>query len=449
MNIGTEKIIISLGGSLIHPKDGININFIKQFSTFIRNQIQKRRQFFIICGGGYITREYQQAVSKVIPNISSEDLDWLGIHVTKLNAQLMRSVFHDVAYPKIIFKYDQIEPKIVQPVVIAAGWKPGWSTDYDAVILARDYGAKSIINLSNIEVVYDKDPNKFDDAKPIEKISWDDFEKLVGDKWSPGANLPFDPIATKLAKKLNLNVYITQGLNIKNITKILNGKPFKGTIISSFKIDNNFYNKQYYELGIGYKGYTTTMRGRLLAHVASMYRALMIKLFFNPKKLLDVGCGTGLLIYYLRKLGVNAEGIEISHYALSKAHPSVKTHLRYASVLDLPYANSSFDLVTSFNVLEHLNENQLSVALSECDRVTASCALHKVYTQENGWMRKFYSTDISKISIFPKKWWDNFFNQHGYKRCKKLFLILPQFMETIFLLDKKTKNSTSTKSKTK
>lgn len=431
-----ETIIISLGGSLIHPRDGINVGFLKKFNSFIRSQVKKRRQFFIICGGGYITREYQGAVTKVIPKVSHEDLDWLGIHTTKLNAQLLRAIFQDIAFPRIIFKYDKIEPKIVYPVVIAAGWKPGWSTDYDATLLAENYGAKTLINLSNIEVIYDKDPKLYKDAKPIEKISWDDFEKIVGQKWTPGANTPFDPIATKLAKQINLTVFFLKGDDISNLEKLLEGKPFKGTIIMPFRFDSSFFSKEYFELGIGYSGYTTTKKGKLTSHLANFYRAFLIKVFLNPKKLLDVGCGTGLLVYYLRKMGVDAYGLDVSKYALSKAYPSISRYLVLDSILKLPYPSNSFDVVTTFNVLEHLSKEQIPKALIECNRVKIKYCLHKIYTTENKWIKQLHGGDISNISVFPKEWWNKLLAKLGFKETDITFPKLPAFMETIFILNK-------------
>jgi len=47
----------------------------------------------------------------------------------------------------------------------AGGWKPGRSSDDFSVRLAKMYGAKTIINLSNIDFVYTKDPRKHPDAK--------------------------------------------------------------------------------------------------------------------------------------------------------------------------------------------------------------------------------------------------------------------------------------------
>ncbi len=144
----------------------------------------------------------------------------------------MRTIFRDIAYIYMIKHYDVIDKKAREyPVVIGGGWKPGWSTDYCATILAEDYQIGTIVNLSNIDRVYTKDPNKFKDAKPIDKMNWDEVISLVGDKWSPGLNVPFDPIASRKAKEIGLKVIICNGKNLDNLNQILNGETFIGTVI--------------------------------------------------------------------------------------------------------------------------------------------------------------------------------------------------------------------------
>lgn len=226
-----KTIIISVGGSLIIPNGGIDCEFLAKFNNLIRKEVKKGKRFLLVAGGGNIMRLYRDAATLVTKGISNEDLDWLAIHITRVNAHLLRTMFYDIAHPRIIENYDYKLINWTEPLAIGAGWKPGWSTDYDAVILARDYKGKIIINLSNIDYVYDKDPNKYKDAKKIEKITWTEMEKIVGDKWTPGLNMPFDPIATKLAKKLGLTVIVTNGRNFENTDCIIAGEKFIGTII--------------------------------------------------------------------------------------------------------------------------------------------------------------------------------------------------------------------------
>lgn len=222
-----KTIVLSLGGSLIVPDD-VDVIFLKNLKSVIGQFTKKGFKFVIVCGGGKIARNLQQAASK-IPNITNSDLDWLGIYATKSNASLVRGIFKNNAHDTIITNpTEKIHFK--KNIIIAAGWKPGWSTDYDAVLLAKNIGAKEVVNMSNIDYVYDKDPKKYRNAKKIEKMNWNEFSKLISRKWKAGMNVPFDPVAAKEAKKLGIKVNII-GNDLKNLENLLNGKKFRGTII--------------------------------------------------------------------------------------------------------------------------------------------------------------------------------------------------------------------------
>ena len=167
----------------------------------------------------------------VNPNITKEDEDWIGIHATRNNAQFVRTIFQDIAWPEIVtFPGRKLETNY--PVVVGAGYKPGNSTDYIAVKMAQVNGVKRVINLSNIPYAYDKDPKKQTDAKRLIDIHWGDFRKIVGDKWIPGMNTPFDPIASILAEEHNMTVIIADGKNLSNLEAILSGRAYRGTTIS-------------------------------------------------------------------------------------------------------------------------------------------------------------------------------------------------------------------------
>ncbi|MCA9364479.1 MAG: UMP kinase [Candidatus Moranbacteria bacterium] len=227
-----ETIIISLGGSLIIPEE-IDTNFVRRFREMLLKQIDQGKRFLLIVGGGKTARKYQNAAQEIDEEITDEDRDWLGIHSTRLNAQFLRTVFRKWAYPRINTNPHDLEDfyQCTEPVIIAAGWRPGWSTDYDATLLAKYLDITTIINLSNIDYVYDKDPKKHKDAQKKEKMDWKEFCTLVGDTWDPGMNAPFDPIASKQASEEKMRVVIMNGKNIENLENYLNGKEFTGTTI--------------------------------------------------------------------------------------------------------------------------------------------------------------------------------------------------------------------------
>jgi uridylate kinase len=223
-----KLFVISLGGSLINPGQ-IDTDFLKNCRRLILKQTKNGSRFILITGGGKLCREFQEALSN-ITKPSAKDLDWVGISSTWLHADLVRLMFGKLAHRTII-KDPNKKVNFKEKILVAGGWMPGRSTDDDAVRLAKVYGAKTVINLSNIDYVYDKDPRKFKDAKMIKEISWKNFRKIVGNKWDPGKNLPFDPTAAKLAEKLELEVIIANGKNLNNLKNILVEKKFQGTII--------------------------------------------------------------------------------------------------------------------------------------------------------------------------------------------------------------------------
>lgn len=224
-----ERTVISLGGSLIVP-DKIDYEFLKQFRDVILKYVKKGFKFIIVAGGGKTTRVYQEAARKIGP-VSADDLDWIGIHSTRLNAHLLRTIFRGQAHLKVLTHYTEKED-IPEPIVVAAGWKPEHSTDFDAVSFARLYDIDTVVNLSDIPFVYDKDPDRFPDAKPIREIDWEDFRKIVGDVWVPGDKLPFDPIASKLAHETEIRVIVMSGRDLANFENFLEGKSFEGTVVS-------------------------------------------------------------------------------------------------------------------------------------------------------------------------------------------------------------------------
>lgn len=224
----TKHIIISLGGSLIVP-DGVDTNFIKSFTETIKSFTEKGFKFVIITGGGKVAREYIDA-SKMITTPMNDDLDWIGIASTRLNAELLRVSFGGLAHDKIIMDPDAV-PQTDKPILLGAGWKPGNSSDLAAIHCAQSVGAKVVMNLSNIDYAYDKDPNKYEDAKKIEQSSWADFRAILPKEWEPGLSSPFDPIAAEKAESLGLEVVIMNGKDLVNLDHYLNGEPFKGSVI--------------------------------------------------------------------------------------------------------------------------------------------------------------------------------------------------------------------------
>jgi uridylate kinase len=229
--------ILSVGGSIIAP-DKPDTVFLSKFVTMAGEWLAagSDRRLIFVSGGGAPARVYQQAYTDVfasggkIRKAENSAADWIGIMATRLNAQLLKACCGSLCRDNVVYD-PTADIQFTGKILVAAGWKPGFSTDNDAVLLAEKFQADTVVNLSNIEKVYTDDPRKNPEAKPLDTISWKDFRKMVGDDWTPGKNTPFDPIASKKAEQLDLSVICAAGKNIENIRNILDGKDFTGTKI--------------------------------------------------------------------------------------------------------------------------------------------------------------------------------------------------------------------------
>jgi SAM-dependent methyltransferase len=91
---------------------------------------------------------------------------------------------------------------------------------------------------------------------------------------------------------------------------------------------------------------------------------------FRVANSLDVGCATGYLVEVLRERGIDAQGCDVSQFAIDHAAPGAVGHVRVANLFaGLPWEDGSFELVTALEILEHLPPDRVPQALGELRRV--------------------------------------------------------------------------------
>ncbi len=249
-------LVLSVGGSLLIPKEQgrPDRDFIARFADLIVRERQRWRKIVLVCGGGAVARLYIDAAREILEQLKSlpkasdprwvRSQHWIGIHATRLNSQLVKVVFEMLrplrpyAHRIVLKDPDHIpQQALTSPrrIILAAGSKPGWSTDYVAVRLAEVFGAQTVVNLTNVDYVYDRDP-KLDGAKRLQEVTWEEyFRYFPKAEFRPGDNVPFDPIAARLAAERKMRVIALKGSSVPNLERFLRGGPyqdhFKGTVI--------------------------------------------------------------------------------------------------------------------------------------------------------------------------------------------------------------------------
>lgn len=233
--------IISLGGSLVAP-DEVDVNFISDFFTLITEYLDfESNKFVFVIGGGATARSYQQAYKDYISltgeewdnTTHNEIQDIIGIKATHLNAAFIREVFGAYSEKELITDPEAQDISFDRPVLIGAGWKPGFSTDLCTVKLAIRFNVNTIINLSNVAKIYSEDPLYNSAAQELDTVTWKELIAMFDDTWKPGMNTPFDPIACRLASEADLQVINTYGRDMDNLKNIFDGKEYYGTTITN------------------------------------------------------------------------------------------------------------------------------------------------------------------------------------------------------------------------
>lgn len=227
-------LVISLGGSILVP-DTPATDLIAAYRDLLAEYCAvDGRRCIVIVGGGAPARRYQGAYRQLCKTGGTEPesaaQDWIGIMATRLNAELFRHALGTLCRDPVVTD-PSADLSFSGQVLVGAGWKPGFSTDFDAVLLAERYKADTVVNLSNIDRVFTADPALDPEAQPLETVSWADFLAIVGSDWKPGSNLPFDPVATRRAAEAGLRVIAANGRNLENTRAILANRPFVGTSI--------------------------------------------------------------------------------------------------------------------------------------------------------------------------------------------------------------------------
>lgn len=222
-----ETVVIRFGGSLLIP-DNPDATVFLQLLAVIKKFPENK--FLIIIGGGGTSKKFQD-ILRVEGGYSNDQIDWMGIHSIRCNAQFARLLARELADPNIYNDVDELPDTLNHSVVVYGAAGPGHSSNMNAVLLAEKVGAKKILNLSNISHVYTANPKEFPDAEPLHNISWSEYQELIPDEWTPKLATPFDPVSARAAAEADLSVIIMDGSDQRSVENYFSGAEFVGTLI--------------------------------------------------------------------------------------------------------------------------------------------------------------------------------------------------------------------------
>ena len=220
-----ENIVVSLGGSVIFSDT--NPDFIKKIAEII-DTLSVNYRLYLVVGGGKTAREYIKLGRKLI--IPENTLDEIGIAITRVNAKFFASLL-DKANKIIPISTDEAV-EVDTPIVIMGGTTPGHSTDQVGAELAVKTKASRFIIATNVDGIFDKDPNSYKDAKHLPYIYIEDMIQKYGIEWEEaGKNIIVDGPALRLIHEGRIPTFVVNGTKLAELEKAIENKQFYGTRI--------------------------------------------------------------------------------------------------------------------------------------------------------------------------------------------------------------------------
>jgi len=221
------KIVFALGGSVVVP-DKVDEKYVAKFAEFAL-ELAKKHTLAIVVGGGKTAR---RAIAEARKRGENEvQCDYAGIGASRYNASIISQAMSIEPFiPETLLDAKKILE--TEGIILMGGTEPGHSTDAVAALLAELIDADLILKVTDVDGIYDKDPQEHKGAKMFEKLPVDQLESMVrGLSQAAGKYELFDLLAVKILKRSHIKCIVLNGRDLKNMGDVIGGKKFKGTLI--------------------------------------------------------------------------------------------------------------------------------------------------------------------------------------------------------------------------
>ena len=213
-----KRIVIKLSGRIF----GIdNVKILKDYAEFLV-KISKICQPIIVAGGGTIARHYISHARS--SGVDESTLDELGIEISRLNAKLLIYALKGKAYSHPPTTLQEVRHAVDDGlIIVAGGLHPGQSTNGTAALIAEKIKAEQFLNATDVDGVYDMDPNKFKQAKKFKSIEMKNLKNILvhEDSVAGGYDL-MDIVALKIIERSKIQTRILKS-DPKIIEKAIKG----------------------------------------------------------------------------------------------------------------------------------------------------------------------------------------------------------------------------------
>jgi uridylate kinase len=193
-----ERVVIKLSGRVFSDEPAREL---KKYAIIL-SEISEKVQPVVVTGGGKVARHYISTARSLGSDEAS--LDIIGIEVSRLNARLLILALGDQAYPAVPEDLEQVSKAVTDSsrIVVTGGLHPGQSTNATAALIAEKVKASKFLNATDVNGIYDSDPNKNKGAKLFNEITVKKCIELLGSQDSAaGAYDLMDIVALKVIER--------------------------------------------------------------------------------------------------------------------------------------------------------------------------------------------------------------------------------------------------------
>lgn len=223
-------VVLSIGGSVFATGDADSAYLDKLADLLAR--LAREIPIVATVGGGRTAREYIRLGRTL--GLTEIELDELGIDVTRLHARLLAA---RVGPPAPAHPPTTIAAAVNEahrgPLVILGGTEPGHTTDAVAALLAVRLRAARVVNATNVDALYDRDPRTHPKARALERVTWERFRGIVqsGADGRAGQEFVFDRLGADTLARARIPLRIVHGRDLDNLEAALRGRAFRGTTV--------------------------------------------------------------------------------------------------------------------------------------------------------------------------------------------------------------------------
>lgn len=223
------KIVIAIGGSILLKE--YDYQKFQEYSEILKS-LSNEHELFVVVGGGKPARDYISVIRDL--NGGEAQCDDIGIEVTRINAKLLLTALGDYAYQRVPHNSQEaLEFSASGKIIVMGGTEPAHSTDAVSAILAEYIHADKLINLTSVDGMYNKDPNKYEDAELIKEITASEMMEFISGKDTKAGTYEFfDMTAIQMIKRSSIETVIANGYTPENLTKVINGEDIGTKIIN-------------------------------------------------------------------------------------------------------------------------------------------------------------------------------------------------------------------------